>query len=136
MYALGIAGGLLSAGNSYSQSEKNEKYVSIENIEKKSRELENAAKTFEVSTIYTNPTSIPFDSLDAKTKNRSWSILSNQYEIQTEQYENALKDYESLKSEKVKLEEDFKNLDINNKNLQEELKECKKQSILEGKKKD
>ena len=48
----------------------------------------------------------------------------------------ALKDYESLKSEKVKLEENVKNLDVNNKNLQEELKECKKQSILEGKKKD
>lgn len=120
---LGLASTITLSSGAYSQTEK---YVNIEKVERKSRELENAAKNFGVSSVYTNPTSIPFDSLDSKTKNRVWQMLSNQYEIKVEQYENALKDYEACQKENLQKEEALKLLNEELDKLKKENGELKK----------
>ena len=118
LWTLGIAGSALIAGNSYSQN-----YVKEEKVEKNYRALDKSAKELHSISVYTNPTSIQFDSLDEVTKKRAWSILANHYEMQVEQYENKLKDYEAVKvklsasesqvksltSDKAKLQDDFNN---------------------------
>ncbi|MBI2003984.1 hypothetical protein HYS72_00790 [Candidatus Pacearchaeota archaeon] len=124
-YAVGIFGAVLAAENSYSQTK--ETYVKIETVEKKSRELDNATKNFAVSNVYTTPTSIPFDSLDERTKNRVWQMLSNQYEIEREQYENELKDYEGCKTQKANLEENVKTLSTDLEAVRNENKSLKLQ---------
>lgn len=103
IYATRIAGAMLFAGNSYSQgiSEEN---VKVEEVKKEFRKLDNEAKNLTSTLIYTNPTSIKFDSLDQKTKNRLWSILSNHYELEVEQFENKLKDYEATQDKNADLQ--------------------------------
>ncbi|MDP2672296.1 MAG: hypothetical protein Q8O84_00595 [Nanoarchaeota archaeon] len=132
LYAVGFLGASLAAGDSYSQTKEN--YVKIEKVEIKSRELENAAKNFTLSNVYTTPTSIPFDSLDEKTKNRVWQMLSNQYEVKTEQLENELKDCEGYKVQNAKLEETVKTLSADNEAIREESKSLKAQMKEDGKK--
>ncbi|MDP3758529.1 MAG: hypothetical protein Q8Q86_02320 [Candidatus Daviesbacteria bacterium] len=132
LYAVGFLGASLVAENSYSQTKEN--YVKIEKVEIKSRELENAAKNFTLSNVYTTPTSIPFDSLDEKTKNRVWQMLSNQYEVKTEQLENELKDCEGYKVQNAKLEETVKNLSADNEAIREESKSLKAQMKEDEKK--
>lgn len=125
LYATGIAGAMLFAGNSYSQN-ASEEYIKIENIEKKSRKLEEQAKNLSSTLIYTNPTAISFDSLDQKTKNRLWSILSNHYELETEQYENKLKELEATKEKNVEFQKTIEALILEKKAKTEEIKELKK----------
>ena len=67
LYALGIAGLGLVPINSYSQETSG--YVKEEIIEKNFRKLDEGAKNLALTLVYTNPTSIKFDSLDQKTKN-------------------------------------------------------------------
>ncbi len=124
LYATGIAGAMLFAGNSYSQD--SEEYIKIENIEKKSRKLEEEAKNLSSTLIYTNPTAIAFDSIDQKTKNRLWSILSNHYELETEQYENKLKELESTKEKNAEFQKTIEKLVSDNKTLTSDIKELKK----------
>lgn len=124
LYATGIAGAMLFAGNSYSQD--SEEYIKIENIEKKSRKLEEEAKNLSSTLIYTNPTAIAFDSLDQKTKNRLWSILSNHYELETEQYENKLKELEATKEKNAEFQKTIEKLVSDNKTLTSDIKELKK----------
>ncbi len=116
---LGIAGSVLVAGNSYSQE-----YINVEEVKKEYRALDNPAKELPSISVYTNPTSIQFDSLDEVTKKRAWSILANHYEMQVEQYENKLKDYESVKAKLSASENQVKTLTSDKSKLQLDLQNC------------
>ena len=123
LYALGIAGGMFFTGNSYSQETSG--YVKEEIIEKNFRKLEEGAKNLALTLVYTNPTSIKFDSLDQKTKNRLWNILANQYEFEKEQDENKLKEFETTKNKYSELQKSNENLVSNNKKCELENKDLK-----------
>ena len=124
IYATGIAGAMLFAGNSYSQgiSEEN---VKVEEVKKEFRKLDNEAKNLTSTLIYTNPTSIKFDSLDQKTKNRLWSILSNHYELEVEQFENKLKDYEATQDKNADLQKTNEKLVSESKKFMSEIESLK-----------
>ena len=124
LYALGILGASLVAGNSYSQ-ETSVGFVKIENVKKEFRQLDTAAKNLASTIIYTNPTAIDFNSLDSKTKSRAWNILSNHYELELEQQENKLKDYESCKTKNAELQKASEKLVSDNKALTLEIKTLK-----------
>ena len=116
---LGIAGATLIAGNAYSQN-----YVNVEEVKKEYRALDKPAKELSSISVYTNPTSIKFDSLDEITKKRAWSILANHYEMQVEQYENKLKDYEAVKVKLNTSESEIKTLTSDKANLQDDFNKC------------
>ena len=124
IYATRIAGAMLFAGNSYSQgiSEEN---VKVEEVKKEFRKLDNEAKNLTSTLIYTNPTSIKFDSLDQKTKNRLWSILSNHYELEVEQFENKLKDYEATQDKNADLQKTNEKLVSESKKFMSEIESLK-----------
>ena len=119
LYALGIAGTALVAENSYSQN-----YVNLEEVKKEYRALDNPAKELPSILVYTNPTSVQFDSLDEVTKKRAWNILANHYEMQVEQYENKLKDYEAVKGKLITSENQVKTLISEKTKLQTEIQDC------------
>ncbi|KHO55553.1 MAG: hypothetical protein QT10_C0001G0157 [archaeon GW2011_AR19] len=123
LYALGIAGLGLVPINSYSQETSG--YVKEEIIEKNFRKLDEGAKNLALTLVYTNPTSIKFDSLDQKTKNRLWNILANQYEFEKEQDENKLKEFETTKNKYSELQKSNENLVSNNKKCELENKDLK-----------
>jgi|SRR3989344_2875650 len=123
LYAVGILGAVLTAGNSYSQT--TEEIIKTEEIKKEFRKLDTTAKNLPVTTIYTSPTSINFKALDGKTQLRLWNILSNYYETEMEQCKNKLKDYDETKAKNAEFQKTIEKLISDNKGLISEVKTFK-----------
>ena len=118
VYALGILGATLAAGNSYSQT--TEEIVKTEEIKKEFRKLDTAAKNLPSTLIYTNPLSINFKSLDEKTQQEVYIILAAHYEMEMGQCENKLKEYGETKAKNVEFQKTIEKLTSDNKALMSE----------------
>lgn len=132
LYALGIAGSMLTAGNSYSQTDSvNRGNINVEKVSIDVNTSSEYGKSITSDFLMNTPHKLHTEELTRNELELFYLDIATEYKKTLEKYGNLKRDCEADKIKAISLESQVKTLISDKVKLQTEIKDCKDKSLPE-----